>query len=127
MPRQRNIPSTTYAPGSYEVVIDNIPPSSDGFEITLTRGGFPPGDVARIDIADSVDGVTFVPWISMTIPGGDIPNKNGVGFLAASRISGTWRGINDGNGGRRILRQFAVRATMTVFQPFTTAISMTDK
>lgn len=124
MAQNRIIPPTEYAPGFYEIELNQLPGNSIGAEIIFTRpADMPAGNLAEINVYMSRDNrVTWLHVMGTTLSGGVIHNKDG-SIATTSTMRFTWPG-EAGPNGRVMLKGDDIKITANVLQTFTTGITL---
>lgn len=121
MPQSISVGVTNFPVGVRTFDIDNLPGNSDAYRIFLTRQAAwnsMSGRMMRCEIWISFDGISFVRKNSAELyggpasvgPDGNVPTQWGFGA--------TWGGVNNGFGGRDVLRPASIRVIVTVDQAF---------
>lgn len=127
MARTLSIPARNYSPGVQSMRLDNIPTTSRGFVLALTRENWPAGKVLDLVVEISPnDGTDWYPWITASFDGGTALDRAG-NVATHSKITAEWPGTRDFvTGQRRAVSQTDVRITANIVQALRTAVSISE-
>lgn len=121
------VPNRSYTPGTYEVVLGNLPGNSEGAEFIFTRqflNTMTPGlVVAQVDFYTRINASD--PWKhkqGLFLTGGPMFDKQG-NLLTVSIASFTWEGVASPSG-RIKIKGNDVKVIAQVFETFETAITI---
>lgn len=119
------VPSREYTAGIYEVELRTLPGNSIGAEFIFTRNALPDGELALVEVFTSFDnGGTWLLTMSRIFPGGVRYKKDGVTVDTQSTMMFTFPGEADANGNRVMKKGTDVKVRATVYQTFSTAITI---